>query len=281
MDKKLLFLFPCLMFVVCGCETIATREDVGKVESEVSTVKEDFHATSRSVAQKIRQVESEMAEKDASLSERIDNLSREKTALSEEISSINQRLNELQGKIEELNYAYNRKLEELKESSEEDSLAVRRDTGQLKKTYNDLVYTTSTLNKNITDMHKDIVALNTSYSQIAAVIKKLSEDIQNNNKENAVLKDRIDKNTKVFLNELTRQESEIQQLKASVGKFKSQIEEGEIIITGQEQANSYTVKKGDYLIKIANKFNTSVKAIQQANKLKDTNIYPGQKLLIP
>jgi len=45
---------------------------------------------------------------------------------------------------------------------------------------------------------------------------------------------------------------------------------------------TYTVRRGDYLIKIAKKFNTSVAAIAAANGIEDINrIDVGQKLIIP
>ncbi|MGN9866367.1 GH25 family lysozyme [Bacillus swezeyi] len=44
---------------------------------------------------------------------------------------------------------------------------------------------------------------------------------------------------------------------------------------------TYTVKKGDTLSEIAQKYNTTVKALQSSNNIKDTNkIYVGQKLKI-
>jgi len=43
----------------------------------------------------------------------------------------------------------------------------------------------------------------------------------------------------------------------------------------------YIVKKGDNLSRIANKYKTSVKALQLKNKLKTDFLQIGQKLLIP
>jgi LysM repeat protein len=43
----------------------------------------------------------------------------------------------------------------------------------------------------------------------------------------------------------------------------------------------YVVKKGDNLSRIANKYKTSVKALQLKNKLKTDFLQIGQKLLIP
>ncbi|MTI70445.1 MAG: LysM peptidoglycan-binding domain-containing protein [Firmicutes bacterium] len=44
---------------------------------------------------------------------------------------------------------------------------------------------------------------------------------------------------------------------------------------------TYTVKKGDTLFKIANRYNVTVNEIKSLNKLNTTYIYPGDKLKIP
>ena len=44
---------------------------------------------------------------------------------------------------------------------------------------------------------------------------------------------------------------------------------------------SYTVKKGDSLYSIANRYNTSVSTIMNLNNLKNTNLSIGQQLKIP
>lgn len=43
----------------------------------------------------------------------------------------------------------------------------------------------------------------------------------------------------------------------------------------------YTVKKGDSLYTIANKYNTTVSTLTDINMLTTNNIFPGQVLLIP
>ncbi|WP_411809722.1 LysM peptidoglycan-binding domain-containing protein [Bacillus haynesii] len=49
----------------------------------------------------------------------------------------------------------------------------------------------------------------------------------------------------------------------------------------EKSATTYTVKKGDALSVIAKKYNTTVKALQSLNNIKDPNkIYVGQKLKI-
>lgn len=46
-------------------------------------------------------------------------------------------------------------------------------------------------------------------------------------------------------------------------------------------ATVYTVKTGDVLSKIAAKYNTTTKKLQDVNGIKDANkIYPGQKIKI-
>ena len=51
----------------------------------------------------------------------------------------------------------------------------------------------------------------------------------------------------------------------------------------QQQATTrtHTVKKGESLSRIANKYGVTVAALKSANGLKGDNIQPGQKLKIP
>ncbi|ANU24500.1 LysM peptidoglycan-binding domain-containing protein [Planococcus donghaensis] len=50
--------------------------------------------------------------------------------------------------------------------------------------------------------------------------------------------------------------------------------------TPVSSANTYTVKSGDTLSRIARLHSTSVSSIQQLNKLSGSNIFPGQKLTV-
>ena len=43
----------------------------------------------------------------------------------------------------------------------------------------------------------------------------------------------------------------------------------------------HVVGKGEYLAKIARKYNVSVSALKNANKLKNDTVFVGQKLVIP
>jgi LysM repeat protein len=52
-------------------------------------------------------------------------------------------------------------------------------------------------------------------------------------------------------------------------------------VGGTDGDNIYVVKPGDNLIKIAGKYSTTVKAIQDLNGLKSTQIKAGEKLKVP
>jgi LysM repeat protein len=51
--------------------------------------------------------------------------------------------------------------------------------------------------------------------------------------------------------------------------------------TKKKPATRYTVKKGDNLVKIADRYNTTAAAIKKANGLKNTVVSPGKTLVIP
>ncbi|MCB0173342.1 MAG: LysM peptidoglycan-binding domain-containing protein [Anaerolineae bacterium] len=60
----------------------------------------------------------------------------------------------------------------------------------------------------------------------------------------------------------------------------------EVVAEGPEQAEEemvfrYEVQRGDTLNAIARKYGTTVKDLIESNELGDSNIYPGQKLVIP
>lgn len=56
---------------------------------------------------------------------------------------------------------------------------------------------------------------------------------------------------------------------------------GEILVIPSPDNGNYTVKSGDSLYAIAQKYHTTVTAIMQQNNLGSTNLFPGQPLILP
>ncbi|OEF98905.1 hypothetical protein BHF71_02975 [Vulcanibacillus modesticaldus] len=54
-----------------------------------------------------------------------------------------------------------------------------------------------------------------------------------------------------------------------------------VLLSGVASAATYTVKSGDNLWQIAQKFGTGPTALMRANGMKSTMIYPGQKIQVP
>lgn len=71
---------------------------------------------------------------------------------------------------------------------------------------------------------------------------------------------------------------DINQLQKTIGNSAT----SQFIKELQDSQSVYTVKSGDTLGEIAEKYNTTVEAVKNHNNIKDINrIYPGQKLTIP
>jgi LysM repeat protein len=64
-------------------------------------------------------------------------------------------------------------------------------------------------------------------------------------------------------------------------KSKSKAKATASTTTKKKPATRYTVKKGDNLVKIADRYNTTAAAIKKANGLKNTVVSPGKTLVIP
>ncbi len=54
-----------------------------------------------------------------------------------------------------------------------------------------------------------------------------------------------------------------------------------LLMTGQARAATHTVSPGDTLWKISIRYGTTVNRLMEANNLRGTTIYPGQRLYIP
>ncbi len=264
-------LFPVVIggLALSGC--VATQSDVGMVQEKVSSVEEDLYATTKAVADRLTTMEGENNKKFESLSVRIDELEKQRAILAEEITKLSTEIKGLSGRIEELDYNYKEQLKGEKENVQSREFELRRDIEGLKKTYADIITSISSLNKNLTTMQNDILTINKAQISIGDALEKMTA-------KNNEIDSKIDASMKVFLDELTRQESEIFYLK-------NRIDEIQPVKSQEKQADkepkTYIVKSGDSLGKIAERFNTTTDALKKANNLKSDIVYIGQKLIIP
>jgi membrane-bound lytic murein transglycosylase D len=74
-------------------------------------------------------------------------------------------------------------------------------------------------------------------------------------------------------------DSEMSQKKESTSKEEKQ--EGHPPKKTNKKSKNYSVKNGDTLSEIAEKFHISVTQLKKANGLKNDLIRPGQKIIIP
>jgi len=278
MKKYFLFLFIPLIFV--GCESIATKDDISSVKEKVSYVEKDLYSTSKAIAGKFSEIENDYNEKIDALNSKIETIKKDRAVIVEKLSSLENEVNLVKGKIDETNYNLDKKINEQKEGVETYKVETKRDIEGLKKTYNDIISSIATLNNSITLIQKDLSALRRSQEEIVKNIEKISDAVNKNSLKNTQIEEKLNKNSRIFLDELTKQESQIHFLKNKISQIETTGISGEKVLS-KNGKKYYVVKKGDYLGKIARKFHTTVKKIKKANKLKSDIIYPGQKLLIP
>ncbi|MCX7917755.1 MAG: LysM peptidoglycan-binding domain-containing protein [bacterium] len=268
------FLIFCMVF--SGCGYIATREDVDitkeMVEDNLKKTEEKVIYIEKDYNQKIEKINSDLKE----ISDKI-------LILSNEINNLKGDIKTIRGKIDELNFEYEGKLKKFDEDYEKKNFDLRRDIEGLKRTYNDLITTTSNINKNLSVIQTDIMNLRDSQAKMVESIQKLPQKIEYINEKVDKVEKRIENNTQIFLDEFTRHESEIYQLKKQILDKSSEIQKQESVkpILKSDKGKYYIVQKGDHLSKIAEKFNTSINEIKKLNNLKTDTVYPGQKLLIP
>ena len=278
-----------LSLLFTGCETIATKEDIGVVEHKVSNVQDDFYTTSKVISERLQNLETNTNERFSSVSE---NLIKEKAVISSQISLINDDIRKLYGKIDEIDYKFTEEMKKDRASVEQKDFEIRRDLEGLKKTYSDIIASISLLSKNLSSIQNDMLVINQAQIKIAESLNNISADVEKSTVKIGLLEEKIGKNIQVFLDELTRQESEIFSLKQEVANLKSELNITEDVSPVKTEDKSqkssststsryYTVKKGDTLGKIASQFKTTEKTIMEVNKLKKDTVYIGQKLIIP
>ncbi|HOV22040.1 MAG TPA: LysM peptidoglycan-binding domain-containing protein [bacterium] len=275
MKKKLLLLL-FLPFIFAGCQSIATKEDVGTVKEKVTSVEQDLYLTSKAIADKFKEIENDYNNKIDNLNVKVESFKKDQAIILERISTIEKEVNLIKGKIDEVNYNFEKKVEQQNDNIEKNTIEVRRDIDSLKKTYTDIISSIATLNSSLTLMQKDL-----------SVLKKSQEEIiSDNTLKYSELEELLNKNSKIFLDELTKHESEIYFLKNKISQSgTTQISEKETSKEVSKELSSdvkyYIVKKGDNLSEIARKHNTTISAIKKLNNLKNDTVYVGQKLKIP
>ncbi|MCM8786171.1 MAG: LysM peptidoglycan-binding domain-containing protein [Candidatus Omnitrophica bacterium] len=155
----------------------------------------------------------------------------------------------------------------------------------LKKIYNDLISSSSTLIKSLSFIQDEIINIKDTISRLNKELGNLNEDISNLKKEIDLTKNIVNENNKIIIDEFIRHENEISKLKEIITSETQILKNGVIekikFFEKEENNRIYVVQKGDYLSKIAEKFKVNVKEIKKVNNLKSDIIYPGQKLLIP
>jgi len=259
----------CLLYLT-GCGTIAKKEELISVREEVLLTRENLEAN-------LSFSEKKTDRKFEDVEETLKKLSEERTPLSESIDSLKTEIRNLTGKIQEIDYYFKETVEKNKSGQESKNIEFKRDIESLKKSQTDFITSLSSLSKGLSSIQNNLLNLKKSQVQMLDAVKKISGKVAENTSGNAELEKRVEKNIKVLLNEIVRQEKAVVALKKQLGEISE--EKSIVIKTGG--ITYYTVKKGDYLSKIAKKFNTSVRALKKANKLKKDTIYPRQKLKIP
>jgi|LSQX01.3.fsa_nt_gb LysM repeat protein len=297
----LLFLYVGLLFF-SGC--VATKDDIGFVQSKVTNVQDDFYATSKVIGERIKTLETNinennsifsnnikiLSEKNDRLSKNIEDLSNEKALLSTKISTMEEDIRKLIGKIDELDYKFAEEMKKENLVNQQKDFETRRDIKGLKETYNDIIISISSLSKNFSSIQGDVLEINQSQLKVADSLNKILSEVEKNSSQISQMEETTGKNFQIFIDELTRQESELYRLKTELSKTNSlpatysenKNEEKTIKEeTSSDRTKTYIVKKGDSIGVIASRFNTTSQAIKKLNNLQTDKIFVGQKLTIP
>lgn len=256
---------------MAGC--VATQSDVDVVKEKVTYVEDDLYETSKVIANRLKTIEENSDSRFADIEERMAALSRERASLAEEISSLNSEIRRLHGEIDETEHLLTEQLKTERDINQKADFEIRRDMESLKKTYSDIITSISSLNTNLTVIQNDLLSVNKSQITIAESLNKLSSEVEKIAQNTVNTEQRMEANMQVFLDELTRQESEIIHLKSTLKPQTSS--------QTSSSAKTYVVKSGDSLGKIAEQFKTTISELKKHNNLKTDVIYTGQRLNLP
>jgi len=267
MLRKYGFPVVCVFLILfAGC--IATQSDMDIVEKKVTYVEDDLFAASEAIAERFKRSDDETNRRFADVQEKLDELSKERASLAEDISAVNSEIRKLSGKIDETGYKLSEQVKAERDINQKTDFEIRRDIDGLKKTYTDIITSIASLNTSLTAIQGDILSVNKSQVAIAETLNRLSADMIKIEERISSTEQKMNANMQIFLDELTRQESEIFYLRNVVDKPVA-------------PEKTYVVKSGDSLGALAQRFNTTIDAIRKANNLKDNVIHPGQKLVLP
>jgi len=172
--------------------------------------------------------------------------------LSEEILSLQNKIEEVTGNLSLQNYQLTQQGEKIK-LLEENLLALK------KKNFEGF----SSLNKNLDNLQNALLQLKKKIEQLSSSQEKSSLS----SKED---RERIEKKINIFLEEVTKENNRLRKRIAKLEKT--------VYLVG----TYHTVKPGESLSLIAQKYKTSIAEIIKANKLEDPEILSvGQRLFIP
>lgn len=274
---KLSVSFLLLSLFFTGCLDIAKREDIDFLKEKIDKVETDLYEAAKKIGERFQSVENDYSSKIDKTNEELKKINERYVLLINEINNLKDETKLMRGKIEEINYEYDQKFKKISEEINSITVDVKREIEGLKKAYNDLITTTSIINTNMSSLQSDILKLRDSQIKLIENLKNISLDLEKVEDKITKLEKMINENNKIFLEELTRQESEIINLKKQI----SDSEKKEGIKEEVKNLKIHIVQKGDTLLKIANKYNTTQEQIKKINNLKSDKIYIGQKLFIP
>jgi len=271
MRNLLIFLVPFML--LCGCTSpLAMKDDVTFVKEETD--------------QKISGLETSVNKQFQEMNTKIEQM--QKTQDQQQLIILNisedmrSQITDIKNAIDDLSQSLTKENETLKKNQEEKNNQFKQDIDTLKASLNDVLKTSAALNSSMVNYQKDLLALKTSIQQIATEIDSLNEQKFVNKEEFNNLKKDISSQIKILLDEIVKHESEIVLLKSQDGITHTAGKGTENISQMPQGPKSYyVVKKGDSLLSIAAKYNTTVKKMKELNNLKSEKIVVGQKLLIP
>ncbi|MCM8785623.1 MAG: LysM peptidoglycan-binding domain-containing protein [Candidatus Omnitrophica bacterium] len=276
-----------------SCSDIATKDDIDAIKEKINNLEDDFYATVKQIGEKFNKIETDYKQGDEKIKKNINETNENILVLSNEVNNLKDEIKGVKGKIDENNFEQSEKIKKLSDEFIEKNIEIKKDIEGIKKdiegvklVYNDLSLKTANMHQGLietqSNIKTDIVNLRDTQIKIVTTLQDLPKKIDQIDEKINQVDRKINEVTKSFLEELTRHESEIYQLKKHISEHKIEPTSEpvrSILKTGKERY--HIVQKGEYLTKIAKKYDTSVSEIKKLNNLKSDTIYPGQKLLIP